>query len=209
MVKAVIVCGYGKRPTSNIICYVWSLLSDLATDFAAKKEPYRIIVSGGDTENHHKWKTEAHMMEYVIKLVMKKRGMPKNMMTIEAENSAYNTPTNILFSKRMLGDNFGYYTEIIIVCNEAHLAKTVFASFKIFGSKTMSKKVSFYTYPITNGFSQNIKTYLKTPFEVFGYFFRPAGKLLEYWQWCVRNGRNSRMSFCKFCETFTKSGELM
>jgi len=204
----VIVCGYGKKTTGDMIDYIESSFCEIAKDFALKGEHCTVIVSGGDTENG-KWKTEAEMMKVVINRMIARKGLPKNMIQVEPEVCAYNTLTNIMFSNRLLGREADNPDTIAVVCNESHYPKTMFACFKVFGLEMSAEKVIFYTFPLTKRFSENIKTYFKTGFEIFGYFFRPFGRYLEYWQWRLRTGRNERLSYWRFRLKYAKSGELI
>jgi hypothetical protein len=74
-----------------------------------------------------------------------------------------------------------------------------------------SQKVTFHTFPLTKRFQENINIFLKTGFEVFGYFYRPFGRYLEYWQWRLRTGRNDRdrFDYWVFRLKYAKSGELL
>jgi hypothetical protein len=205
---AVIVCGYGKNPTESLIEYMETLLYEIAINFILKGDYCKVIVSGGDTEKNGEWKTEAEMMEKIANGIMVKERLPKNRVSIETENHAYNTFTNILLSKNKFKNEIDEFDKIIVVCNEAHYIKSVFASIKVFGWKTVSRKVIFYTFPLVKRFSENIKTYFKTVFESSGYFFRPLGRRLEHWQWRIRTGRNERLNYWQFRLKCAKSGEL-
>lgn len=210
MATAVVICGYENQLTEALVCFIESLVEEIAKNFALKEEHYTIIVSGGNTgDGDGKWRTEASLMYVIVNRMIAKKGLPKQKMGVVMECSAYNTLTNHLFSKQLLGNKIDEFDNIIIACNDAHLVKNVCACLKVFGTKTLSRKVVFYTFPLTERFRENIKTYLKTPFEVFGYFFRPAGRLLEYWQWKIRTGRKTKIRFSAFCEKFTASGELL
>lgn len=209
MVVAVIVCSYGKNMTKIIIDYVESTVDEITKKFALKGEYCRIIVSGGNTEaGDCKWRTEASMMKVAISRTIAKKSLP-DMISVEAEHSAYNTLTNILFSKQVFGNEINNFSEIIIVCNKAYFIKNVFACIKVFGVKTVSRKVSFCPFPLTVRKRENIKILLKTGPEVIGYFIRPIGRRLEYWQWKIRIGRNERINFWQFCQRFMPKGELL
>lgn len=206
---AVIVCGYGKKPTEAMFNYIVALLDYLATDFISKGERCRVIVSGGNTEYHQKWTTEAELMENIFKWLIKRKGLSKDMISIETEDFAYNTFQNIFLSNRLLGNKANNFKNIIVASNEAHFVKNLFACLKVFGSRTISRKVIFFTFPLTDRFGENIKIYFKTVFEAFGYYFRPFGRYLEYLQWRQRTGRNEHLDYWQFCLRSIRSGELI
>lgn len=189
MERCMIVCGYGKRENSSIFNYV-----EFCMLVAVKYIINLIIFSGGNTtdECNGSWKTEAGMMEIIANT------MKIGRVRFQKEEKAYNTLTNILFSLKMFKHDVSESDKIFIVCNTAHVIKVFFASIKIFGLTATKRQVVICPYPLTKRASENIKTFLKTPFEAFGYFFRPFGWYLEYWQWWLRTGRNERVGYWQF-----------
>ena len=198
----VIVCGYGKN-WYRIQKYVWR-----AFDIASNARVKAIIFSGGDTTNEStggpwEFKTEAEVMEAIAKTEISITG--KTMRTI-IEEKAYNTLTNMLYSKQIIDDE---NEKIIILCNKAHLPKVFFAAIKVFGLKAIGQRISFCPFPLTTGKIENLKILIKTVPEAVGYFFRPLGRRIEYEQWKRRTGRNERMTYKEFCSEFKRTGELI
>lgn len=197
-----IVCGYGKRQNIGISRYL-----DFALRTAIKYNVDLIILTGGDTtdDSNGHWATEAGMLKETLENIIDTRDLVswqtmKKLREIEIieENEAYNTFTNIFYSMKMIKDILVKTDKIYIVCNKAHMIKVLFASIKIFGLKTTKRQIVICPFPLTKRVSENVKTFLKTGFEVFGYFYRPFGRYLEYWQWRIRTGRNKRLSYWKF-----------
>ncbi len=200
MERCMIVCGYGKRWTNAIYNYIeFSLL------VAIKYMVSAIIYSGGDTtdDRNGSWKTEAGMMETIANT------MKIDRVKFQKEGKAYNTLTNILFSLEMFKRDISEADKIFIVCNTAHMIKVFFAAVKIFGLTATKRRIVICPFPLTRRVGENVKTFLKTPIEVFGYFFRPFGRYLEYWQWWLRTGRNERIGYWQFRIKCLRSGELI
>jgi uncharacterized SAM-binding protein YcdF (DUF218 family) len=196
----VIVCGYGKN-WYGIQKYVWHAL-----DKASNAKVKAVIFSGGDTTNEStggpwEFKTEAEVMGAIAKSEISITG---KMTRIILEEKAYNTLTNMLYSKKMIDDE---NEKIIIVCNEAHLLKVRMAAIKVFGLKSTQKQISFFQ--LTTGEIENLKILIKTIPEVLGYFIRPIGRRIEYEQWRQRTGRNEQLNFKQFCQKFRNAGELL
>lgn len=188
--KIGIVFGYGKT---------WNYKEEQYLKYAlkvAKKGGISLLVmTGGDTTNKSNgpWQTEAEMLRIKMEELISQKNLD---IRVVEENEAYNTPTNLLYSLRMA---LGYRTEkIFIVCNRAHLAKVFFSSIKILGLEATKNMIVFCPFLLTTRFSENVKTYLKMPIEIFGYFYRPFGCYLEYWQMKLRTGRNERPGYWKF-----------
>jgi hypothetical protein len=202
LTKAV-VCGYGKD-WYGIQKYVW-----YALNIASRARVKAIIFSGGDTTDEStggpwEFRTEAGVMGAIAKAEISITG---KRMRIFLEEEAYNTLTNMLYSKQMIGDE---NEEIIIVCNETHLWKVKMAAIKVFGLRSViSQRISFCSFPLTTGKSENLKILIKTVPETIGYFFRPLGKRIEYLQWRRRTGRNKNLNFKQFCQKFKNTGELL
>lgn len=202
MEAVMIICGYGKIKSRGISKYL-----DFALSNAFKHDVGLIIPTGGDTtdDSNGHWITEAEMLKETLENIIDSTDLVswqtmKRMMEMEIveENKAYNTLTNILYSIKMIKGDIAKTDKIFIVCNTAHLIKVLFALIKIFGLKAIKRRVVICPFPLTRRVGENIKTFLKTPIEVFGYFFRPFGWYLEYWQWWLRTGRNERIGYWKF-----------
>lgn len=197
----VIVCGYGKD---------WCKLGkyvEFALKTASDAKVRAIVFSGGDTTGESsggpwEFKTEAETMEAVAKKKIFLTGM---MMKILKEKKAYNTLTNMLFSKRMINKN----EKIIVVCNKAHLWKVRMAAVKVFGLRAVRQQISFCSFSLTTGRIENLKILIKTIPEAVGYFFRPFGRQIEYLQWRMRTGRNEQKKYEEFCSEFRSTGELL
>lgn len=198
--NVMIVCGYGKKKSRDIVEYLdFSLRKALDYDIDL------IIPTGGDTtdDSNGHWITEAEMLKKTLKNIIDWRDLIslkelERMMKMEIieENEAYNTITNILNSNRMIAGSKA--DKIYIVCNTAHSIKVLFAAIKIFGIQATRRQIVFCPFPLTKRVKENVKTFLKTPLEVFGYFYRPFGCYLEYWQWRLRTGRNERLGYWEF-----------
>lgn len=197
-----IICGYGKIKSRGIVEYLnFALSKSLEHDVGL------IIPTGGNTtddRNGH-WTTEAEMLKETLKniidwtdLVSIQTMEKKLAMEIIEENKAYNTLTNIFYSMKMTKDILVKTDKIYIVCNTAHSIKVLFASIKILGLRVTKRQIVICLFPLTKRVSENVKTFLKTPVEVFGYFYRPFGRYLEYWQWRIRTGRNERLNYWQF-----------
>ena len=199
--RIVIVCGYGKD------FYKLEEYVRFALETANEEKIRAVIFSGGDTTDESsggpwEFKTEAETMEAVAEKKIFLTGM---MTKILKEEKAYNTLTNMLFSKRMINEN----EKIIIVCNRAHLPKVVFAAIKVFGLESTRRRISFCPFSLTTGRIENLKILIKTVPEVIGYFFRPIGRWIEYLQWKLRTGRNEQLTYKEFCSEFRNTGELL
>lgn len=195
-----IVCGYGKDWHGEYVIF--------ALETANNANVREIIFSGGDTTDESsgcpwEFKTEAETMEAIAKMEVALTG---KMMRILKEEEAYNTLTNMFYSKQMIDDE---NEEIIVVCNKAHLPKVFFATLKVFGLKAARQRISFYSFSLTTGKIENLKILIKTVPEVIGYFFRPIGRRIEYEQWKLRTGRNKQMTYKEFCSEFKRTGELI
>lgn len=196
-----IVCGYGKD---------WSELEEyvrFALETASSAKAKSIIFSGGNTTDKSsgpwEFRTEAEAMKSIAETEIFLRG---KRMRIFLEEEAYNTLTNMLYSKQMINDK---NEKIIVVCNKAHLLKVFFATLKVFGLKATRQRISFYSFSLTTGKIENLKIFIKTIPEIIGYFFRPLGRRIEYLQWKRRTGRNEQMSYREFCSEFKRTGELI
>lgn len=181
--------------------------TDFALSNTLKYDVGLMILTGGDTtdDSNGRWATEVGMLKETLENIIDSRDLVicqtmKRMreMEIIEENKAYNTFTNILYSMKMTKDILVKTDKIYIACNKAHMIKVLFASIKIFGLKATKRQVVICPFPLTKRISENVKTFLKTGFEVFGYFYRPFGRYLEYWQWRIRTGRNERLGYWKF-----------
>lgn len=129
----------------------------------------------------------------------------EHSITVIREEGAYNTITNITNSLKYLEDK--NIKRIVIVCNLAHAIKVMFASIRLLGLTKTKRRVVLRVFPLTVRVSENVKTLIKTVFETFGYFYRPFGRYLEYWQWKIRTGRNEQLSYWQFRLKFR--GELL
>jgi len=198
-----IVCGYGKN---------WEKLGEyirFALETANEAKVRAVILSGGDTtdEISGPWEeveTEAEIMELIARESIFLTG---KMMNFFLEEEAYNTLTNMLYSKQMIDDE---NEKIIIICNNVHLPKVFFAAIKVFGPHSvMGQQISFCSFPLTVGKIENLKILIKTVPEAVGYFFRPLGRRIEYLQWKQRTGRNEQKSYKEFYAEFKRTGELI
>ena len=198
----IIACGYGKD---------WYKLEEyvrFALETANNTGVRAVIFSGGDTTDEVRGpegvETEAEMMELIA---WESIFLTGKMMSFFLEEKAYNTLTNMLYSKQTIDDE---NEKIIIVCNKAHLPKVFFAAIKVFGLRSaLGQRISFCPFSLTTGRIENLKIFIKTVPEVIGYFFRPLGRRIEYLQWKRRTGRNEQMSYKEFCSEFRNTGELL
>ena len=197
----IIVCGYGKD------FYKLEEYVRFALETANEEKIRAVIFSGGDTTDEVSGpegvETEAEMMELIAW-----RGifLTGKMMSFFLEEKAYNTLTNMLYSKQMIDDE---NEKIIIVCNKAHLLKAKMAAVKVFGLRAVWQQISFCSFSLTTGRIENLKIFIKTIPEVIGYFFRPLGRQIEYLQWKLRTGRNEQLTYKEFCSEFRNTGELL
>lgn len=203
MVNVVMVCGYGKIRTKGMNEYV-----RFAFETALVEDADILCFSGGDTADkaNGKWKTEAEMMGKIAQEIVAENPLTRTIMDFWIENEAYNTLSNELFCKNLIGENF---EKIVIVCNKAHILKVVLAAIRVFGIKTTKRKLVFRTFSLTKRKSENIKILLKTIGETIGYFARPIGRRIEYWQWRIRTGRKEKLGFYKFCAEQISEGKLI
>lgn len=207
MAIAVIVCGYGKVKSRDIVEYL-----KFALKKALKYDIGLIIPTGGDTaddKNGH-WLTEAEMLKQISKDILAE-WYPRNCrIELLEENEAYNTLTNILYSLKIAENKeLGKFGKVFIVCNRMHFGKILMASIKLFGLKETHRRVSINTFPLTKRVGENLKILVKTIPESIGYFIRPIGRRIEYWQWKQRTGRNENLNFCQFCARYIPTGELL
>ena len=172
---------------------------------ALKEKAGKVIFSGGDTtdKKNGEWDTESEMMKKIALDVIKNHPALRHLDLAE-EKDAYNTLGNLLHSKRKISSS----ERIIIVCNKAHLAKTKAAAIKTFGIKGM-RQIKFYSLPLTIRKKENFRIYLKTAGESIGYFIRPIGRRIEWWQWRLRAGRKEKVGFWQFCRRYVPTGDLL